>query len=292
MSVRLNSPNFLYAGASKSGSSWIYQILKEHPQVFVPTAKEILFFDRYYERGEKWYQSFFKGSENFLAAGELSHDYFLHRDTAQKIYDYDKNMLLIFCLRERVDFVQSLYKYDRTIFERVTAKEYQKGLSLYEFAMRPDIIMLSDFATNLQHFYKLFPRENILVLFFDDLQKNPETFAKNIYRFIGVDPIFSPPSLHKRINTARDVRSILLANLAFRGGQILRALGLPGVLGYIKRMAMFERVFYKQAGSQVQSPTVTEKELADITQKYRLQYGDLEKLIGIHLPSGWYQPSA
>lgn len=53
-------PNFLYIGGYKSGSSWIYEALREHPQVFVPPAKDIQFFDVYYDKGIKWYLSFLR----------------------------------------------------------------------------------------------------------------------------------------------------------------------------------------------------------------------------------------
>ena len=43
-------PNFLFIGTAKAGSSWIFEILREHPQVFVPDAKDLHFFDKYYDR--------------------------------------------------------------------------------------------------------------------------------------------------------------------------------------------------------------------------------------------------
>ena len=41
-------PNFLYVGAGKSGSTWIFEIFRDHPEIFVPISKDIMFFDRYY----------------------------------------------------------------------------------------------------------------------------------------------------------------------------------------------------------------------------------------------------
>jgi len=38
-------PHFLVIGAQKSGTTWLYQNLKEHPQVWLPPEKEIHFFD-------------------------------------------------------------------------------------------------------------------------------------------------------------------------------------------------------------------------------------------------------
>ena len=70
-------PTFLYIGAARAGSSWMYEILREHPDVFVPLAKDIYFFDKHYDRGLQWYRSFFASAGGRRAIGELSHDYYL-----------------------------------------------------------------------------------------------------------------------------------------------------------------------------------------------------------------------
>ena len=75
-------PDFLYIGASKAGSSWIYEILREHPEVFVPLAKDIQFFDWHYDKGIDWYLSFFRPGRGKRAIGEVSHDYFLVEEAA------------------------------------------------------------------------------------------------------------------------------------------------------------------------------------------------------------------
>jgi hypothetical protein len=36
-------PTFLYIGAAKAGSSWIYTTLRQHPQVFIPLKKRTFF---------------------------------------------------------------------------------------------------------------------------------------------------------------------------------------------------------------------------------------------------------
>lgn len=38
-------PNFLVIGAQKSGTTWLYQNLRTHPEVWLPPEKEIHFFD-------------------------------------------------------------------------------------------------------------------------------------------------------------------------------------------------------------------------------------------------------
>lgn len=43
---RLAQPDFLCIGAQKAGTTWLYQALRQHPQVSMPPIKEIHYFDR------------------------------------------------------------------------------------------------------------------------------------------------------------------------------------------------------------------------------------------------------
>ena len=53
-------PAFIFIGPSKAGSSWFFEILHEHPQVFVPLNKATFFFSEYYAQGIAWYERFFR----------------------------------------------------------------------------------------------------------------------------------------------------------------------------------------------------------------------------------------
>ena len=44
-------PNFIYIGPDKAGSSWLHEMLIGHPEVYLTPAKDLYFFDRYYDRG-------------------------------------------------------------------------------------------------------------------------------------------------------------------------------------------------------------------------------------------------
>ena len=54
------NPNFIYIGPDKAGSSWLHDVLIEHPQVFMTPAKDLYFFDRYYDKGLDWYAAHFE----------------------------------------------------------------------------------------------------------------------------------------------------------------------------------------------------------------------------------------
>jgi hypothetical protein len=44
------------------------------------------------------------------------------------------------------------------------------------------------YAEQLQNYYARFPRERIKVVFFEDLQRDPEALVRELWSFLGVDP--------------------------------------------------------------------------------------------------------
>ena len=58
----------------------------------------------------------------------------------------------------------------------------------------------------MDRFLELFPREQILVLLFDDMKQDLSAFLRKIFLFLNVDPAFVPPNLEKRYNPASITR--------------------------------------------------------------------------------------
>ena len=76
-------PDFLIIGAQKAGSTWIYDNLKQHPEVFLPEKVELLFFDLpdCTDRSKVAdYSKNFEGAGNFKRVGEKTPGYFWSTD--------------------------------------------------------------------------------------------------------------------------------------------------------------------------------------------------------------------
>jgi len=282
-------PTFLYVGAGKGGSSWMYEIMREHPQVFVPEAKDIMFFDRYYDKGINWYLGLFSGATQEKAIGELSHDYFLSEQVACRIFEHFPCVKIIFCLREGVDRTFSEYLYDRTLLQFIGHREYTQGMTFEAFARIPDIVHRGDYYNNMKPFYDLFPRKNIAVFFYDDIEKTPELFARHLYEFLEVDTEFQPDSLHKRVNAARESRCAILANLAYIVGRKVRQLGHPNIVGGIKRLGWFEKLLYRTYKDEKEKPRISSDVIQRLRLTYHKDYNKLTELIGKPLPEDWFK---
>ena len=283
-------PDFLYIGASKAGSSWLFECLRAHPEIFIPIAKDLQFFNLYYDKGTDWYQAFFDTKDAFLAYGEMSHDYFLSAKTAQRIYDFNPNIKLIACLRNPVDKILSNYNYAKRTYldKQVSFDEFFNNHSKYKKDETHNMGRENaNYYENLASFYKLFPSENILILFYDDLKSHPENFIQKVYSFLEVDKNFIPTMLNTTVNPNQDSRNSAVAHIAYKVAAIVRQIGLSNVVGAIKRNRIVNTILYQNRTSD-KKENLTDVELKMVNDYYKTSYSKLVELIGKELPEEWY----
>jgi Sulfotransferase family len=68
-------PTFIGLGAQRAGTTWVYNCLVEHPEVFMTKKKELHFFYVNYGCGLAWYESQFTDAAGAKARGEMTPDY-------------------------------------------------------------------------------------------------------------------------------------------------------------------------------------------------------------------------
>lgn len=272
-------PTFLLIGVAKAGTTWIHQILHEHPEVFVPPAKDLKFFDRQYDLGLDWYSSHFSEGKEAKARGELTHDYYFSRDIAQRIYRDLPGVVLACCLREPIDRLISGYQYNKST-------EYNRDMTFEEYVARPGILDHVRYLEKLTPFFDLFGSDRMGIFFFDDIKERPEQFCADLYRFLGVDADFLPPSFLTPINIAHSARIQMIARGAYRVAGVLRKAGLANLVGVVKRNRIVERSLYRELKAR---PKIDPRFLQRLQKDCISQYAGLEDLIGRKLPTSWYE---
>ena len=104
-------PTFFIVGAPKSGTTLLYNYLKQHPKVFLPSRKEPHFFSQSYHNfrlappvsTKDAYLEIFKNTENFKAIGEASTNYLSDPETAYLIKNQLPNSKIIISIRNPID---------------------------------------------------------------------------------------------------------------------------------------------------------------------------------------------
>ena len=81
---RLPLPDFLGIGAQKAGTTWLWENLRRHPEIFVPDKKELHYFDNKFDQSLRYYTRRFEAArgrvrarsprrtESFRASGSVS----------------------------------------------------------------------------------------------------------------------------------------------------------------------------------------------------------------------------
>lgn len=137
-SIARSKPDFLIIGASKCGTTSLYNYLTSHPQIASARSKEIHYFDTGFQRGSAWYRSNFplrsrlrqtKGAHTRVLTGEASPYYIFHPHALRRISEALPQILMIIILRNPVDRAYSHYNhsvrlgYETLSFEEAIAAE-------------------------------------------------------------------------------------------------------------------------------------------------------------------------
>jgi Sulfotransferase domain len=201
--MRSRGPDFIGIGAQRTGTSWIYSCLYEHPQICMP-QKEIHFFsrDRNWSRGFEWYERIFAECPSSAIAGEFSTSYLSDTEAAARISDRYPGARLIVSLRHPVERAFSSYLNDVVAGVVPSATGFEQALQSH-----PEYVEGGRYARYLRRYLELFPRDQLLVSVFDDARRDPGAAIREIYRFLGADPAFRPTMLDRRVAAGRIPRS-------------------------------------------------------------------------------------
>jgi Sulfotransferase family len=252
-------PDFLYIGSSKSGSTWIFKILSWHPNIYMYPGKHIGFFTRQFDKGWDWYLSNFKRGPEHKVVGEASHSYLISEHALERIHQHLPDAKLLVCLREPVE---------RTFSQYLDGLKNGKIDGTFEEALErnPTLISHSRYGTNLARYLQKFPRDQILIVSFNELVANPDKLAARLFEFLGVEPLELPPALHRKVLPAGRPRVRSVAMAVKKVAQLTQRLGLIGLRGKVKTSPTVRNLLYWQytAESRPKMPPDTAARLHEL----------------------------
>ncbi len=211
--------DFIGIGAAKSATTWLADCLRSHPQIFIPEEKELNFFnekffgktqplDNNYNRGLDWYLTHFFKKNNFVQ-GEFSPTYLSDKKASTRIKKHFPQAKIIVSLRHPAETLQSFYWYDkRSPMFNITSRSFDQAVRLNQ---KSELKFDHGFYyRHLQRYYKLFPKENIHVILFENIKSCPQKVIKDLCRFLQINNNFTPGQINKKSNSAKKQRSSLL----------------------------------------------------------------------------------
>jgi len=273
--------DFIGIGAQKSGTSWIYACLYDHPALCMP-FKELHFFSRprYADKGLKWYREKFSSCDTGLLRGEYSTSYLYSTEAAARIHKHFSKTKLIVSLRNPVTRAFSHYQ------NAIKAGEVSKETTFEEvMKMHEDVVGQGYYYEQLQRYLSLFTREQILVLIHEDARRDPQGFIQSIYQFLGVDDTFVSAMLYRNINTARTPKAVWLDRGMVLVASAMRKIGLQRLVWKIKKIGVADSI--REKNTEHNSQKMNESTKAYLQDLYRDDISSLSKLLGRDLVAEW-----
>ncbi len=175
-------PSFFIVGPPRTGSSWLYEVLRPH--ALLPShSKETRFFDTHFHRGLKWYLAHYGRSGGEQRMGEVAPTYFASGAARERIALTVPRAKIVCVFRNPVDRIISLYRVKRAY-----------GWIPWSFAEAiqrdPELMESGRYASTLKLWQRAFGADNVMPGIYDDLWDDPQGFVDAIGDFIGV-PRFS-----------------------------------------------------------------------------------------------------
>jgi hypothetical protein len=231
-------PDFFIVGHAKCGTTALYEMLRRHPQIYMPDAKEPMFFARngaaaasasdrraFEQTGRRsetlaQYKALFADAEPGQRTGEASTFYLFTPAAPGRIARAQPDARVIAILREPASFLHSLHaqmlqnqaESETDLLKAIALEgERRAGRRIPRHSYWPAALMYSDrvrYAEQLRRYHDAFPAEQVLVLIYDDFRDDNEGTVRRVLRFLDVDDEVPLQSLEA--NPSVSVRAVRL----------------------------------------------------------------------------------
>lgn len=276
-------PNFLHIGPSKSGSTWLHEVLIDHPEVYLSQAKDLYFFNRYYDRGPGWYREQFRSAQReHKIIGEVCPDYLSCAQAPERIHAcLGPDVRLMVTLREPISRAFSSYLY--------LAKHGEAAATFRDTTKTsPELLEEGRYTTHLRSYLRYYGRQAVYIGLFDDLQADPQAFLDGVTTWLQIDRLILAPEQLGIRQPASDARWLPLATVAKRAAIVARRHNGAGVVGRVKRSALVQRVLYEPLGDN--RPVMPPADAAFVREQLEAEVAGAERQFGIPLRQLWNWP--
>lgn len=293
-------PNFFIIGAPKCATSAMYTYLRGHPDIFMPSHKELHFFGSdirspIFVQTLDEYLAHFAGASGERRVGEAAVWYLYSRKAAAEIKAFCPGARVIAMLRNPVDMTHS-YHSQRVYNGNEDIRDFQAAL-----AAEPDrkagrrmpaspypvhglfYSELARYGEQLARYLEVFDRDAVHVVIYEDLRDDPEGEFKAVLRFLGVDDAYCPE--FRKVNPSRRVRSEWVRDRLLNPPPVALRLGKAALPAGLRRglYDVIKRLNVKYEGRASLPPAARRA----LWQKFEPDVERLSKLLDRDLVATW-----
>jgi hypothetical protein len=205
--------HFFIVGAQRSGTTYLYHVLNEHPEIEMaaplrPEPKT--FLSETPIRRDEYETAHFSGKAGARLRGEKGTSYIESEAAAQRIATVFPGAVIIVALRNPIERAVSNYWFSVNngietepmevafLNEAARRDQYDKT----RFSVSPFAYLRRGcYLDYISLYERFFPREQIEILFFEDFAANLAA-VQRLYARLGVAPEFVPPSANRPVNAS------------------------------------------------------------------------------------------
>jgi hypothetical protein len=220
-------PDLLIVGTQRGGTTTLFKILLDHPQVGGSGLhKEVHYFDLNAERNERWYRAHFprertverrRATFGSFVVGEATPYYLFHPLAAERARRVVPGARVIAILRHPVERARSQHAHETELgyeplsFEDALGAEAERTAGEEERLIREPsyrsfehqhhaYVARSEYGRQLERWRSAFPPERILVLVSEELFADPRGTFGRVTSFLGIED--RDPGLLPRLNAS------------------------------------------------------------------------------------------
>ena len=223
---KISLANFIIAGTEKAGTTSVFTYLSTHPSVCGSIVKETDFFrDLYSGDREKDIASYAKyfgdrahqakvvmeASPGYLGGGV---------EVAGRIHSMIPDVKLLFILRNPIDRIYSSFNFHigkLNLSKDLSFEEYIDKCIAYDSGQKTaaelgidewylKVISFGRYADYLKYYYQQFPKEQIKIMFFEDMNHDIGSFMRQLCQFLEISSDHFDDYDFRRINVTYESR--------------------------------------------------------------------------------------
>lgn len=234
------SIDFLVIGAHRCATSWLYECLREHPQICLPKRRreeEYAGGPLYNGKGGlAWYLSLLKHCSDDKIKGGVSSEYMINEACPQILNGINPSMKFIVCKRNPVDRAMSAMKWyirkgslpeDETSlidgFSRAV-KIFSPGENIFSANTFHDVLHRGLYKKLMAPYYSLFKPAQFLVVQFDEIQNDPVAVVQGMYSFLRVKSDFVPYCIFNKFRKSSNHKLLMRIERRFSKNRLLSLL--------------------------------------------------------------------